>query len=342
MYKKISLMILAAAITMVIFNSCEKGTEPEELQPGRRDYTWTIDTINPGPTYRTYGFNLWGAAPNDLWMVGGADTRSHPIWHYDGKEWSNVILDEFITGAGIVGFASDDVWMGTTNSSIWHYDGDSWSKFGEYKYKDYDRITIQSMHGINRNEIYGVGFADKFDGSRMTRILMKYNGTEWNFIDIPELEEYFSRVKVNKVNNDIYIISNRRNSPDHYYHLYIVENDSLVKITSSDDYISFADIDGEIFPIVGKTINKYEKNKLIPIIDLEGTDFKSRAWGRSKIDFITVNVGSELGHYNGSNLINIVNVQAAIGEAVVFEKDIFIHGKEYNNFLDIIIHGKLK
>ena len=60
------------------------------------------------------------------------------------------------------------------------------------------------------------------------------------------------------------------------------------------------------------------------------------------MDFFTVNVGSELGHYNGSNLIDIFNVQAAIGEAMVFEKDIFIHGKEYDNLMDVVIHGKLK
>jgi hypothetical protein len=72
-YTKVIIFITFFTIALIFF-SCEKGTEPEN-NPGRRDYVWTIDTINPGPEYRTYGFNLWGAAPNDIWMIGGADTR---------------------------------------------------------------------------------------------------------------------------------------------------------------------------------------------------------------------------------------------------------------------------
>ncbi len=124
--------------------------------------------------------------------------------------------------------------------------------------------------------------------------------------------------------------------------MYALESNTLKEISPPSNHISFGEIGGEIFPIVDKIIYQYENDNLVPIIDLQETDFKSRAWGRSITDFFTVNVGSELGHYNGSNLINIVNVQAVTGEAVVFENDIFIHGMEYDNLMDIIIHGKLK
>lgn len=339
-------IIILSVITLItlIFFSCEEGTDPEQLKPGRRDYVWTIDTINPGSEYRTYGFNLWGSAPDDIWMIGGADTKRHPIWHYDGKEWKNIVLDEFITGLGICGFASDDIWMGTSNNSMWHYDGISWSKFCEIKYKNYTRVSISSLSGIKPNEIYGAGYAVMYgDDNTVTRVLIKYDGTKWNFIEIPEYKEYFERIRVNKVNNDVFIISNRRNSPDDYYHLYKVENDTLNEITSSDKFITFGDIDGEIFPIVDKIIYQYKNDKLVPMIDLQATDFKNRAWGRSKTDLFTVNYDSELGHYNGSDLINIQNFpNINLNTAMVFKNDIFIHGMEWNNFMDVIIHGKLK
>lgn len=339
---KAFLFILSFTITLLFF-SCEKTTEPENTS-SNRDYTWTIDTINPGPAYRTYGMNLWGAAPDDIWMVGGAASILHPIWHYNGEVWRNVVLDEFISGLGICGFASDNIWMGTSNNSIWHFDGTAWKKFCEIKYKDYDRVFISSMHGARPDEIYGVGFATMHgDDDSITRVAIKYDGTNWNFLNLSKYKEHFERVRVNKVNNSVFIISNRRNSPDDYYHLYLVENDSLKEITSSDEFITFGNIDGEIFPIVGNTIYNYQNDKLVPMIDLHGTNFKNRAWGRNKSDFFTVNYDAELGHYNGSDLINIQNFpNILINTAMVFDKDIFIHGMEYNNFMDVIIHGKLK
>ncbi|VAX19304.1 hypothetical protein MNBD_IGNAVI01-1494, partial [hydrothermal vent metagenome] len=79
MFRKLNLMIVAAAITMVIFNSCEKGTEPEEIPPGRRDYVWEIDTIT-APFFSLTGIS--GVAPNDVWAVGPGGGLDKTIWHY--------------------------------------------------------------------------------------------------------------------------------------------------------------------------------------------------------------------------------------------------------------------
>ena len=48
---------------------------PEIIQPGRRDYTWTFDTLH---LQQGYLETIWGSSPTDIW-AGGYDD----LFHYD-------------------------------------------------------------------------------------------------------------------------------------------------------------------------------------------------------------------------------------------------------------------
>lgn len=39
-------------------------------------------------------YGIWGAAPDDVWAVGGIAGRSCFVWHFNGIEWSNMRLPE--------------------------------------------------------------------------------------------------------------------------------------------------------------------------------------------------------------------------------------------------------
>lgn len=45
----------------------------------------------PGPGRRTV-FGLWASSESDLWAVGGHAGRSGFVWHYDGTEWTELLL----------------------------------------------------------------------------------------------------------------------------------------------------------------------------------------------------------------------------------------------------------
>jgi len=72
-------------ISIFLLNSgCKKNaTEPisEDLQPGRRDYVWTVDTLN-------YPYNtivkIWGSSPTDVWAVSPGGDLDKTIFHFDG------------------------------------------------------------------------------------------------------------------------------------------------------------------------------------------------------------------------------------------------------------------
>lgn len=297
-----------------------------------------------GPNYRTYGFNIWGASPDDVWLIGSADTRLHTTWHYNGEIWYVVQLPGFVEGAGIWGFSNDNIWMGTSNSSIWHYDGKTWQEFGKYKYKDYDIITLSNIHGLLEDEVYAVGFAAKYDGSAMTRIMMRFNGTNWEFVDILEFPEVFTQVKVDITSGNVFIVSQRYNSPDNSRRLYIY-NENILKEISVDaqNYLTLGTIGDKVYITVDSKIYSYENGDMILFKNFSGTDFLSRIWGRSESDFFTVNKNSKIGHYDGIDLINIFEINgASLNRAVLFEKEIFIHAKERQINKDLVIHGILK
>jgi hypothetical protein len=73
-------------------------------------------------------FGMWGAAPNDVWAVGGNFSGGGFIWRFNGTAWSafpNVPAD--ITSQGtcwkVNGRAADDVWISATNGTTLHWNG---------------------------------------------------------------------------------------------------------------------------------------------------------------------------------------------------------------------------
>jgi hypothetical protein len=69
-------------------------------------------------------FGMWGAAPNDVWAVGGNFSGGGFAWHYDGTAWTEQAgVPAELKASGTLfkvgGRASNDVWMvGTTGNAI--------------------------------------------------------------------------------------------------------------------------------------------------------------------------------------------------------------------------------
>lgn len=60
--------ILIALLLAVASCGLFENKKDPEFSSGRRDYTWTVDTL----TNRPNGFimGIWGASPNDVWAAG--------------------------------------------------------------------------------------------------------------------------------------------------------------------------------------------------------------------------------------------------------------------------------
>ena len=68
-------------------------------------------------------WGIWGAAPNDMWMVG----QNGVIVHYDGTAFTAVVSPTDLLLLGIWGSGPNDIWAVGINGAILHYDGAGWS-----------------------------------------------------------------------------------------------------------------------------------------------------------------------------------------------------------------------
>ena len=61
-------ILFVVLITIVLLNlGCKKTLiGPVQDIPGRRDYIWTVDTLNY--PYNTI-YRIWGSSPTDVWAV---------------------------------------------------------------------------------------------------------------------------------------------------------------------------------------------------------------------------------------------------------------------------------
>jgi hypothetical protein len=126
----------------------------------------------PTPTSAGTVFGIWGAAPDDVWAVGGAGSTPTGgfLWHYDGKDWSPsplapATLASDATVFKVWGTAADDVWFVGTGGFIHHYDGKALTTV-ESPVEE----TLFTASGAN-GRVYAVGG----DG-----VILEHAGSSWS------------------------------------------------------------------------------------------------------------------------------------------------------------------
>jgi hypothetical protein len=336
---KQKILIIVLAIVVIITGSCkDNGTGPEKLEPGRRDYVWTRDTLRADEFGFQFLSGIWGSSPSDVWVVGDAATYVNKVWHYDGKKWNNYLLDQFAAPVQIHGISSSEIWMVTTNSDIWRYNGTNWSKDTTIIPKGYQRILFEDIYGY-KNNLYAVGIAEKSD-SDYTGVTVHYNGSRWEILDTPKIKEYFINVMFLE-NGDVLIGGINYLEPNESGRLYKLTGKNLTLIEKGVQEYRFGVLNNKMYVNTNKKVYEYRHGALSEILDLSGTDYAGGIVGRTIKDFFTANYGWNLGHYNGENMINIYNANGNIIDAKIFEKDIYFICYSLDN-VSYILHGNLR
>jgi len=119
-------------------------------------------------------WGVWGAAPDDLWSVGGdglADGQA-TLLHWDGSTWSTVALPtlqkanvwQFLK---VWGTSANDVYVVGQRGVVLHWDGSAWSE--ELVGASDDLI---SLWGTGPDRVVAVG-------GRSNAIVSVWDGTSW-------------------------------------------------------------------------------------------------------------------------------------------------------------------
>ncbi len=329
--------------------SCKSPTGPEALQPGRRDYTWTVDTLNIPYTVLE---SIWGSSPTDIWAVGPGGDKDKTIYHFDGTKWNNDGISRSLAPRCVFGFAQNNVWFGGYGNNIWHYDGNSLSDFQDYTIPNYPWAGIENIWGDNPNNVYAVGVADSSNVLR--GIIRNFNGTTWQTVYISNKNEDFVKIlRGNLSGNNYYILSERNddNNNTDSINIYQFNGKNLLEAFSSPAqiHLDIASISSQIFLVSNNNIYALSGHEAVFSKNLEfvskisTNNFWGGIWGRNKDD-IFLGLYDGIAHYNGSNiayLFHFNTYQVGIGGMVLFDKEIFILCYDFTNQINFIIRGKL-
>ncbi len=129
---------------------------------------------------------IWGAAPNDVWVVGTPNYQwSGPamLFHFNGRSW--IHTDGGIVGSprmyDVWGAAGDRIWaVGELDGvgSIWRFDGAGWRGQSVP-----EGLALQGVWAASRQDVYAVGLGGR---------IFHYDGTEWTAMESPTAADLYA------------------------------------------------------------------------------------------------------------------------------------------------------
>lgn len=345
-YKFLFLISILILFLLSFLMSCKSPTSAgsggnTKLPPGRRDYTWTTDTIK---IVDALSLNrIYGIIPTDVWATAVSSWTATTIWHYNGSWWGCDSIPRNISPWAVIGFSSNEVWIGNGNSTIWKYDGSQWQLYGTYNMSGFDRVVIDNFDGLSSNNIYGVGGAENNVGSSYEGIIMHYDGTKWSFVNIPSVKVGFGDCKIDASSGDLVLEGTDYDSTGWISKIDVWDGKILKEIYSGVPYAAVGRIGDQIYVTIDGKIYKYSNGQLVLWKDLSIYGANGNLWcGRSESDFF-IGSAEGIGHYNGTDFQTLYkfSYNIDISGASIFNKDVFFILTDNSNNQNIIVHGTL-
>ena len=334
-------VLLAAVFIIIFFNSCNHITEPY-IQPGSRDYVWTIDTIKVDPGYQINLCAIAAVSANDVWAGAWGNVPDMYMWHYDGKTWNHVANPPSGAPRGFGVVSSTDIWAGTSTGHIWHWNGSAWSDFVQITKDGYDRLFVNNFYVENANSIYAVGFYYNNSKNIGSGFILHFTNGIWSFINLPVIDSQFLQCLFDYKSKELYIVGYDL-TEDRIGKVHIYNFNSIHEIYSSVHNANINKIGDEVYLDFDRKIYKYEFNEMFLWKDFSNTNYLAMAWGRNEKDFFVLTDGGySVSHYNGTDFQKISKAYWGISGIAVLEKDVFILNVMDDNMISTIVHGKLK
>ena len=342
--------VLVFVLTSAYF-SCDNPTGPIEDTPGRRDYTWTVDTLNiEYPAYK-----IWGSSPSDVWSINTSPDLSHSFWLYDGNKWSTDGVFRLISPHALFGFARNNVFAGgDTDGRIWHFDGNSWEQIAVLTKPGTRFVGLENIWGESANDFYAVGAGPDDKDYANFSVIAHFTNNEWDMLNTDSLIGNVVHLYKNKPDNKIYLRLTKIGGTEFIDSTIVYEynqgkyTELYGNIESIGLQCDISLINGEVYFILGNRIAKRVNDQFQTVLQVNNPKFYQRIWGRNSNDiFLLMTDG--LAHYNGSDVEYLFHFtypddkpSTQIFGAAIFEKEAFFTVYEPPTHLKLIYHGKLK
>jgi len=350
--KKNILFVLFFLLNLNLYlnlTSCDTTEPTDELKPGRRDYTWTIDTLAGLNNPR---FRMWGSSPTDIWATTSSSWENS-ISHFNGSRWISYGISGLAGPNAIYGFSNTDVYIGEAGSGrIWKYDGYSWNQFAQLTKDGHNNIWIANILGQSPSNFYAFGAYPDSTGYINGSVIAHYLNGNWEMLNTNGLYGIVT---------DLY-----KNSPDNKTYLLVIGGTNFTDSTKVYELIQggyqflygnvwtkgvqadISLINNEVIFVLGNQIARRINNQFQTILNVTNSNFYQRIWGRNTKDiFLLMTDG--LTHFNGTDLEYLFYFTLAnekpwtqIYGAAIFEEEVFFLAYEPLTGLSLIFNGKLK
>jgi hypothetical protein len=337
-YKKVLTGFLFFISLFVISISCDSTEPTDELKPGRRDYVWTVDTLNiPFTTLQ----RIWGSSPSDVWTIGPGGDLDKTIYHFDGISWSNDGISRPLSPTSIFGFSNSEVWIGGRGGNIWLFDGFDWRSHTQIIIPGFNEIGLEDIWGETSNNIFAAGYSA--NGSTYKSCVVWFNGTDWKTLGDTLNEQSVVKVRKGwKTGSELFLLTIKfgQYSSDSMYIYDYSNNKFNLKYKSTSTQIE--SISDEIYFIDNNRILKFNSNgNTENIVTINSQSFGRAFWGRTRKD-IFFRMTDGITHFNGNDLVYLLNFESSISISgcIIFEKEIFFLAYDFNKSLNLIIRGK--
>ena len=342
--RKRILLITVFIILLLLQCIKENLTEPEP-EPGRRDYTWTIDTIK---SY-DYIYRSWGSSPSDIWAVTVGGDLYHSFFHFNGNTWTTDGVFRLISPSSIWGFSKDDIYIGGGGGKIWHYNGKNWQEMIKLTKDGRSDIVFDNMWGASPKDIYATGAYADDRGYANNSVIAHYNGS-WSMLDTDGLNGIVEHFFRNNGDNKFYIRTSRIGGGEFIDStlIYSYSHKKYEKIYASLEMKGLqADlslIDGHVYFVLGNEIAKRNNNQFETFLQINDPDFYQQIWGRNSKD-IFLFMTNGIAHYNGNDIIYLFyfnHPRTYITGVSFFDNEVFFIIGESQTNLSLCYHGILK
>ncbi len=346
-FKKNLKVLLLLTLPFLAQLSCDTTEPTDDIKPGRRDYVWTVDTLD---TQANRIQSIWGSSPNDVWAVGpGGLTPNEKLWHFDGNEWQPYQQVLPTSPECIYGINQNNIWIGGSDGKIFRFNGTLWNQVNSIIRADTSGNWINDIWGKESNDIYATGYAYIIQEPKQRSFILHYDGVKWKEIFFSKHKVVF--LKIQKKENKVFFsgtILTLTVEPDTMC-FYKYENNILSEIyrntTDKITYLSLNQIGNDPYFLIGQDLNKYINNKFVKVASFNNQAFGFQTYGRSEKD-IFVRMIDGLAHFNGTNLEYLYpfsnQYTSILNRALLFEKDVFFTVHDNQNDLNLILRGHLK
>jgi hypothetical protein len=178
--------ILLCVILIFVGMSCKKdeSNPVDPIVPGKRDYTWTRDTLFYLGNAQTTMSSMYATSPTNVYVVGHCEVSGGRMWRYDGSSWRPVNVSSVIGGfEAIDGTSPNDIWavggrgyFSPDSSYIIdstlaaHFDGSSWRQVNVLPRRD----GLWCLDVVSASVLFAAG------GSG---VLYKRDGNAWTLYE---------------------------------------------------------------------------------------------------------------------------------------------------------------